>query len=76
MGESSSVESELDGGDEVVIAGANFHRDCTKYPADAEVESHLQQVPDDSSGRGSGENNAADHRRVDRETEYPRPTEG
>jgi hypothetical protein len=47
IGESSSTESELDGGDEVVIAGANFHRDCTTYPADAEVESHLQRVPDD-----------------------------
>jgi hypothetical protein len=47
IGESSSIEAELDRGDEVVIAGANFHRDCTMYPADAEVESHLQGVPDD-----------------------------
>lgn len=31
----------------VIIANANFHRECKTYPADQEVETHLNQVGTD-----------------------------
>jgi hypothetical protein len=31
----------------VIIANANFHRECKAYPADREVETHLSQVATD-----------------------------
>lgn len=49
VGERSGKESGHEKGEDVVIAGANFHRECTTYPADDEVVSHLARVPDDWS---------------------------
>lgn len=31
----------------VVIANANFHRDCAQYPAEGEILGHLQHVEED-----------------------------